>query len=99
MGSYSSSELLIEMEIPAAALSGRTLVIDRTTKHGRELLAVAGNDRLSDASGRIINFGSHDQWRDEFNSIFRSNQAKNNLYYNLERSTRRFEKQGKRKRA
>ena len=52
----------------------------------KKALAVAGKDRLAEASGKVTKFGSHRMWREAFDAAYMTDAQEDKLfgYYGLE---------------
>ena len=60
----SMKEIMLPM-VPKDALTGRTYKIRPTTSQGKRLLAIAGNDRMTNpATGQLENFGRWGLWKE-----------------------------------
>ena len=85
---WSSATVLVE-EVPVAALTGRYFKLDGVGQASRDVLSVAGDDRMTDTSGKVTIFGSHASWRDEFDVVYATKASHEKMLHNLEMRYRR----------
>jgi len=57
-------------KVPEEALTGRVYTLDPNTPEGSRLISIAGNDRMTDASGKIEKFGRWGLWKEAWEVEF-----------------------------
>lgn len=57
-------------KVPEEALTGRVYTLNPNTPEGSRLISIAGNDRMTDASGKIEKFGRWGLWKEAWEVEF-----------------------------